>query len=130
MNYRGLLSAIVLAFAGTAFASPNATFESASQVGSRYFAHDPLGLVDYGNGNVRHAASWAKGMRFVAVLRHGQPDLGQPHLGGHNLTAPVYGQPNLAVHNITAPVPEPETYALMLGGLLVVAAVVRRRTRR
>jgi len=130
MKYKSVLSAVVLAFAGSAFASPNETFEGASQAGSRYFAHEPLGLVDYGNGNVRYTASWAKGIRFVAVMRHGQPALGQPDVGGHNITAPVYGQLDLAVHNITAPVPEPETYALMLGGLLVVAAVVRRRKTR
>ena len=32
--------------------------------------------------------------------------------------------------NIVAAVPEPETYALMLGGLAVVAGVARRRGRR
>ena len=32
--------------------------------------------------------------------------------------------------NIVAAVPEPETYALMLGGLAIVAGVARRRGRR
>ncbi len=130
MNIKGYLTAISLAFVGTAFAAPNETFASASQVGRRHLAHDLLGYVDYGNGNARYTASWAKGMRFVAVIRHGQSDLGRPDLANFEFSQPSLGQPGVGTHNITAPVPEPETYALMAGGLIVVAAAARRRTRR
>jgi hypothetical protein len=119
MNYKRVLIAVAFAFGGTVSAAPNETFEGASQAGSRYLSHDPLGLVDYGNGNVRYTASWAGGARFVAVMRYGQPDLGQPGLG--------QVQPHVETHNITAPVPEPQTYALMLAGLFVVSFVAKRR---
>jgi hypothetical protein len=130
MNYKRVLIAIAFAFGGTVSAAPNETFEGASQAGSRYFSHDPLGLVDYGNGNVRYTASWAGGARFVAVMRYGQPGLGQPGLGQPDLGHFNLGQPNLEVHNITAPVPEPETYALMMAGLFVVSFVAKRRAAR
>ena len=125
MNYKHVLIAIGFAFGGTVSAAQNETFESASQGGNRYFSNEPLGLIDYGNGNARHTASWAKSVRFVAVTRRGQPELSRADFGHFN-----FGQPPVEIFNITAPVPEPETYALMGVGLLVVGAVARRRGRR
>jgi len=115
MSYKGVLTAIALAFAGTAFAAPNETFDGASQADRSYYEHDYLAAVDEWDRKRRslfeegfhNNRPWTSGFVFGSVWHPGQD--------------------GPAIQNITAPVPEPETYALMAGGLLVLAAVVRRR---
>ena len=55
-------------------------------------------------------------------------DLGNLYIVGERNIQGVEHQPTMFVYT-PAPVPEPETYAMMLGGLAIVGAFVRRRNR-
>ena len=117
MNIKRALSGVALALAGLTFAAPTlaaqqfsyfdmskaAALSFASQARQNYYNHDIY--VRYDEWSSHGGNQSLQSVFSVPDSKWKAPDFG----------------------NTIAPVPEPETYALMIAGLLVVFTVARRR---
>jgi hypothetical protein len=110
MDVKRLLIAAALTVAGSAFATPAA------------YAAQHFSYFD---------SSKVPALTFVSQSRQSYDDWGNFGRGQNSLQSILSGpdsrsqDPNIG-HTV-APVPEPETYALMISGLLAVFMVARRR---
>jgi hypothetical protein len=104
-------------FLGTTLANQGLGDFNGGSFGTNNFLVDPT-TVSY--------FTWASSIPAVTIYSLG----GTVQAGGLSATASTFTWDGAnSTLTYTVPVPEPETYALMLAGLGVVGAVVRRRTR-
>jgi hypothetical protein len=127
MNYKTIAAALALACAGLyaapAFAGPQVAFfdfnkkpvKSFATQAANFYNHDIYVHFDESDSYRRVMQSYTSN-----------------HNGNHNLfdSKFVPSYEGGGTNNITAPVPEPETYAMMVAGLLIIGFVARRRRMR
>lgn len=120
MNYKTIAAVLVLACAGSAYAAPT-------------FAGRQAAFFDINKKAVQSFAAQS-GVNFNEsdqYRRLMQTFSSNPNTGNSSLFASTAGtgyQGGGGITNgITAPVPEPETYAMMVAGLLIIGSVARRR---
>jgi hypothetical protein len=133
----GLLTSVA-AFAGTPILSEN--FNSGFQAGaiplnntSDNWAHTGYGAVLNANGwTLGNAVSFATDGAGNGALLLNENGIGRASKQVTGLTAgQTYKlQFNMWGDNIAAAVPEPETYAMLLGGLALLGVAARRKAKR
>jgi PEP-CTERM motif len=117
MNVKGALIALLLAIAGAAFATPNAFAEQHV----KYYGQSKVPALTFASQSRQNFYNWDICVRFDDWGHHGGGRLESVF----SVRDTKWEGPNLG-HDV-APAPEPETYALMLAGLLAVFMVARRR---
>lgn len=88
-------------------------------------------MFDFSDGLAIDSSSRLQSGEWVSWSTHfatpQNPFLGTPAVALHVLTTPQDGASTSAWYTPTTPVPEPETYAMLVAGLGLMAFVVRRR---
>ncbi len=119
MNLKRVLIAAALAVAGSAFATPKA--HAAAQFS--YFDSSRIPALTFASQSRQQFYNWDIYVRYDDWNHFGR---GQSSLQS-TFSVPDSKWPGPGIGHNVAPVPEPETYALMIAGLLAVFTVARRR---
>jgi PEP-CTERM motif len=119
MDVKRLLIAAALAVAGSAFATPAAY---AAQHFS-YFDSSKVPALTFVSQSRQNVYNWDTYVRYDDWGNFGRGQNSQQSI----LSGPDSKSQAPNIGHTVAPVPEPETYALMISGLLAVFMVARRR---